>query len=123
MCCVFYMYFIFPAVLSAQVFLFGRRVLGLARVMGWVRNRTGDGGVEVILRHYQKPEETHVGRQVRWVHVWGRGTRGLLRASAGAGTRAVGSTGTMRCAYLMVCPWTVWVLLGSYVTRTSQLQA
>ncbi len=68
----------------AQVFLFGRRVLGLARVVGWVRNRTGDGGVEVILRHYQKPEETHVGRQVRWAELWARGT-GATMGQRGSG--------------------------------------
>ncbi|GLC48351.1 hypothetical protein PLESTB_000086700 [Pleodorina starrii] len=46
---------------SCQAFLFGDKVLGLARICGWVRDRQGE--VQVLVRHYKKPEETHLGRQ------------------------------------------------------------
>ncbi|KAG2449488.1 hypothetical protein HYH02_005632 [Chlamydomonas schloesseri] len=46
---------------SSQAFLFGNKVLGLARVTGWMKDRKGE--VQVLVRHYKKPEETHLGRQ------------------------------------------------------------
>eukprot|EP00198_Chlamydomonas_reinhardtii_P009027 XP_001698364.1 origin recognition complex subunit 1 [Chlamydomonas reinhardtii] len=46
---------------SSQAFLFGNKILGLARVTGWMKDRKGE--VQVVVRHYKKPEETHMGRQ------------------------------------------------------------
>ncbi len=37
----------------------------LGHVTAIVRNRCGDGRVEFACRYYLKPEDTHVGRQVR----------------------------------------------------------
>ncbi len=45
-----------------QAFLFGDKILGLARITGWQRARSGE--VQVLIRYYKKPEETHLGRQV-----------------------------------------------------------
>ncbi|GFR48912.1 hypothetical protein Agub_g10818, partial [Astrephomene gubernaculifera] len=44
-----------------QAFLFGEKILGLARVCGWMRDRQGE--VQLLVRHYTKPEGTHLGRQ------------------------------------------------------------
>ncbi|EFJ47339.1 origin recognition complex subunit 1 [Volvox carteri f. nagariensis] len=46
---------------AIAAFLFGEKILGLARVTGWERDQHGE--VHVIVRHYKKPEETHLGRQ------------------------------------------------------------
>ncbi|GIL52906.1 hypothetical protein Vafri_8656 [Volvox africanus] len=46
---------------SCQAFLFGDNILGLARISGWVRDAQGE--MYVLVRHYKKPEETHLGRQ------------------------------------------------------------
>ncbi|GIL83271.1 hypothetical protein Vretimale_11290 [Volvox reticuliferus] len=46
---------------SCQAFLFGDNILGLARISGWVRDAQGE--MHVLVRHYKKPEETHLGRQ------------------------------------------------------------
>ena len=52
-----------PCLDRCQAFLFGNKILGLARISGWMRDRQGD--MQVLVRHYKKPEETHLGRQVR----------------------------------------------------------
>ncbi|KAG2483739.1 hypothetical protein HYH03_017394 [Edaphochlamys debaryana] len=45
---------------SSQAFLFGDKILGLARVVGWQRDRRGE--VQAVLKHYKRPEDTHLGR-------------------------------------------------------------
>ncbi|KXZ54607.1 hypothetical protein GPECTOR_4g672 [Gonium pectorale] len=44
----------------SQAFLFGSKLLGLARICGWQRGAGGE--VQALVRHYLKPEETHLGR-------------------------------------------------------------
>eukprot|EP00195_Chlamydomonas_chlamydogama_P004816 CAMPEP_0202898728 /NCGR_PEP_ID=MMETSP1392-20130828/7170_1 /ASSEMBLY_ACC=CAM_ASM_000868 /TAXON_ID=225041 /ORGANISM="Chlamydomonas chlamydogama, Strain SAG 11-48b" /LENGTH=308 /DNA_ID=CAMNT_0049584737 /DNA_START=243 /DNA_END=1166 /DNA_ORIENTATION=- len=46
-----------------EKFLFGDKILGLTHITGFVTNRLGDGAVEMMCKHYLRPEETHLGRQ------------------------------------------------------------